>query len=78
MNQCIYDYIHKLQDNYRAIFLLKEYEYLTVEEIAVVLDISVENVKIRLHRARKKLHELLIKNCTFYYDEYSKICCDKK
>jgi RNA polymerase sigma-70 factor, ECF subfamily len=78
MNQCIADYINKLQDNYRAIFLLKEYDDLTISQIAKILDISDENVKIRLHRARKKLHESLLANCSFYYDEYSILQCDKK
>lgn len=78
MNQCIADYLNKLQDNYRTIFLLKEYDNFSIEEITEVLEISCENVKIRLHRARKKLHELLLANCSFYYDEYSKLCCDKK
>lgn len=78
MNQCIADYINKLQDNYRAIFLLKEYDNLAIDEIAEIMEISCENVKIRLHRARKKLHEMLLTNCSFYYDEYSKLRCDKK
>lgn len=78
MNQCIADYINKLQDNYKAIFLLKEYDNLTIEEISQITGISCENVKIRLHRARKKMHELLLANCSFYYDEYSKLRCDKK
>ena len=77
MNQCIADYINKLPNNYRAIFLLKEYDNFSVEEISEILDITVHNVKIQLHRARKKLHELLLANCTFYYDQYSKLCCDK-
>lgn len=78
MNQCIADYINKLPENYRAIFILKEYDDLPIEEISSILEISVDNVKIRLHRSRKKLHELLLANCSFYYDEYSKLCCDKK
>lgn len=78
MNQCIADYINKLQNNYRAIFLLKEYDDFTIDEIASIMGITNENVKIRLHRARKKLHESLLANCSFYYDEYSKLHCDKK
>ena len=77
MNQCIADYINKMQDNYRAIFLLKEYDDFSIEEIAKITDISPYNVKIRLHRARKKLHEMLSANCSFYY-EYSQIHCDRK
>jgi RNA polymerase sigma-70 factor (ECF subfamily) len=78
MNQCIADYINKLPDNYRAIFLLKEYDSLSFEEISRITELSVNNVKIRLHRAKKKLHQLLLANCSFYYDQHSKLCCDKK
>lgn len=78
MNQCIADYINKLPDNYRTIFLLKEYDNLSFDEISEVTGQSYDNVKVRLHRARKKLHELLINNCNHYYDEYSKLCCDRK
>lgn len=78
MNQCISDFIDRLPDNYRTIFLLREYENFTIEEISEVIGVSFDNVKIRLHRARKKLQELLMNNCQFYYDEYSKLCCDRK
>lgn len=78
MNQCIADYINKLPDNYRMIFLLREYDNLSFEEITEITGISFDNVKIRLHRAKKKLHELFLKNCSHYYDEYSNLCCDRK
>jgi RNA polymerase sigma-70 factor (ECF subfamily) len=78
MNQCIADYINKLPELYRSIFILSEYENLSSKEIAEVLNLSIENVKIRLHRARKKLHDLLMKNCNFYYDKHSHLSCDKK
>jgi len=78
MNQCIADYINRLPDNYRAIFLLREYEDRSIEETAEITSLSVDNVKIRLHRARKKLHQLLLSGCSFYYDENSKLSCDKK
>lgn len=78
MNQCIADYINRLPELYRSIFILSEYERLSDKEISGVLGLSIENVKVRLHRARKKLHDLLMKNCNFYYDKYSNLCCDKK
>lgn len=78
MNQCIADYINKLQDLYRSIFLLSEYENLPVTEISEITGLTVDNVKIRLHRARKRLHELLLNNCSFYFDECSRLCCEKK
>lgn len=78
MNQCIADYINKLPDNYRAIFLLREYDNFPVEEIAEIMEISPDNVKIRLHRGRNKLHKMLLANCSFYYDKNTNLCCDKK
>ncbi len=77
MNQCIADYINKLPDNYRMIFLLREYDNLSFEEITEITGISFDNVKIRLHRAKKKLHELLLNNCSHYYDDYSNLSCDR-
>lgn len=44
-----------LPEHYRTILLLREYEYLTYEEIAVVTNYSVDQVKVTLYRARKKL-----------------------
>ena len=44
-----------LPEHYRTILLLRKYEHLTYEEIAVVTSYSVDQVKVTLHRARKKL-----------------------
>jgi RNA polymerase sigma-70 factor (ECF subfamily) len=41
-----------LPDDYRSVFMLREIEGLSTAETAECLDISEENVKIRLHRAR--------------------------
>jgi hypothetical protein len=37
---------------------------------------NVENVKVRLHRARKKLKAILEKECTFEVDERSVLVCE--
>ncbi|WP_424962431.1 RNA polymerase sigma factor [Ekhidna sp.] len=44
---------------YRTTYIMKELEEMSIEEIADVLNISVSNVKIRLHRARLMLRESL-------------------
>jgi RNA polymerase sigma-70 factor (ECF subfamily) len=49
----------RLPDKYRVIFLLADAQGLSYEEIAAALDISIANVKTRLHRARMKLQEQL-------------------
>jgi len=49
---------------------------LSHREIAEVLDITVDNVKVRLHRGRKKLKVLLEEKCTFETDERSTLICE--
>ena len=49
----------RLSDDHRLVFLLKEVEGYEHREIAELLDISVANSEVRLHRARRELRELL-------------------
>ncbi len=51
--------IRNLPPDYRVIVLLRDFEQLSTEEVAEVLDISVANAKVRLHRARLALRRLL-------------------
>jgi RNA polymerase sigma-70 factor (ECF subfamily) len=51
--------IDQLPDPYRAILILRDIEERTTEETAQLLDLSLANVKTRLHRARQALRELL-------------------
>ncbi len=44
---------------YRSVFVLREIEGLSTAETASVLDISPENVKVRLHRARAFLKAVI-------------------
>jgi len=53
--------MEKLQDNYRTILTLRDIEDLSYDEIAKILDISQDKVKIWLFRARKKLKDILVK-----------------
>ena len=48
-----------LSDDYRSVFMLREIEGLSTAETAECLDISEENVKIRLHRGRALLQREL-------------------
>lgn len=41
----------------RVVLALKELEDMSVEEIAAILDLKVGTVKVRLHRARKRMLE---------------------
>lgn len=51
--------ISYLDDPYREVVILRYYHDLKYEEIAQVLDISVDSVKIRLFRAKRRLKEML-------------------
>jgi len=46
------------------------------KEIAEILDISVSNVKVRVHRARKKFRAILEEHCSFEVDDRSVLVCD--
>ena len=44
--------VEKLPDAYRTIFILRDIEDMSTAETAVALDLTEENVKVRLHRGR--------------------------
>jgi RNA polymerase sigma-70 factor (ECF subfamily) len=78
MNECIRDFIEKLPENYKSVMVLGEVEGLKNKEIGEILGISLDTVKIRLHRARAKLKKELQNHCNFYRDERNELACDKK
>jgi len=78
MSSCVHDYINSLPENYRAVVTLSEIEELSNQEIAEVLGLSLETVKIRLHRGRAKLREKLEAGCAFDRDEEDILVCDPK
>jgi RNA polymerase sigma-70 factor (ECF subfamily) len=51
--------IDRLPDIYRNVLLLRDIEGLSTEEAAQMLDVKVDTVKVRLHRARQALRTLL-------------------
>lgn len=51
--------VDELPDKYREVIVLADYRELTMKQIAAALDISVPNVKTRLHRARLSVRESL-------------------
>lgn len=78
MNSCIREYIDQLPADYRAVLVLSEVEGFKNREIAEILEVSLDTVKIRLHRARAKLKASLGDQCHFYLDEQSELACDRK
>ncbi len=51
---------------------------MTHQEMADILDITVNNVKVRVHRARKTFKKILEEECTFEHDERSVMVCEPK
>jgi len=78
MSQCVREYIDRLSPDYRTVLVLSELEGFKNREIADILEISLENVKVRLHRARASLKKVLDDGCDFYQNEAGTLACDRK
>jgi len=78
MSECVHEYIDRLKPEYLAVILLSEIEGLKNREIADVLQVSLDTVKIRLHRARAKLKNELDTGCDFYQNDQNALACDRK
>jgi RNA polymerase sigma-70 factor, ECF subfamily len=76
MSSCVQQYIEDLSDDYRQVILLHDVQNLTSAEIAAVVGVSVDAVKIRLHRARRKLQGILRERCDFSHDDHNVLVCD--
>jgi len=61
--------INDLAETYRTVFVLRDIEDLSIRDAANILDISEENVKIRLRRARIFLRDRL----SAYFSERVKL-----
>jgi RNA polymerase sigma-70 factor (ECF subfamily) len=61
--RCYCDFVETLPENYRRIVALAELEELAVNEIADLIGLSVDVVKIRLHRGRERLLKELVAHC---------------
>lgn len=57
--RALYKAISLLKDSYKEAVMLYYFDGLSVKEVADIIGIGVDNVKIQLYRARMKLEELL-------------------
>lgn len=78
MNDCIRLVVNDLPEQYRMILLLKEFEGFKNAQISSILGISLDTVKIRLHRARAKLKKEMGCKCNLYLDERNEVTCERK
>jgi len=75
MGECVQNQINLLPESLRTVLLLFDIMEFSHQEIADILGITVKNVKVRLHRARKKLRPILEKKCSFERDERNVLVC---
>ena len=75
---CVQRCLDFLPDKYRAVILLHEAHSLTAPEIANLLGVTVATVKIRLHRARRGLQQIMECGCAVSTDKRGTPTCHPK
>ncbi len=75
MGECVQNQINLLPEPLRTVLVLFDMMEFSHQESAEILGITIENVKVRLHRARKKLKTVLEEKCAFERDERNVLIC---
>lgn len=76
MSRCVQDQLNLLSESMRSVLIFADVMDFTHQEIANILGLTVENVKVRVHRARKKMKDILKEKCTFEVDERNVLVCE--
>ncbi len=76
MSRCVQNQLTFLPESMRSVLTFADVMDFTHQEIADILGLTVENVKVRVHRARKKFKEILEERCTFEVDERNVLVCE--
>ena len=70
--------IDLLPEKYRVVYIAREIEGFENDEISKILDISITNVKVRFHRAKRMLKEQLYSlTSDAQLFEFGNIHCDR-
>lgn len=64
MQQLLEQAIDSLPEKYRVVYIMKEVEGMENHQVAECLSLTESNVKVRLHRARSIIKDLLVKFTT--------------
>jgi len=78
MSECVQRHLADLPDSQKAVLLLHDVDRLTAAEIAQFLRLPLTTVKMRLHRARKRLQDALKNACEFGRDDRGVFICEPK
>lgn len=76
MRTCILDLVERLAPNHRSVLVLAELGGLSDQEAADALGVTLGAAKIRLHRARRALRELMECECQTFRDERNELACE--
>ncbi|HDO22671.1 MAG TPA: RNA polymerase sigma factor [Nitrospirae bacterium] len=63
---CMQKFLNDLPDTYRIPLILYELQGLRIHEISEIMNVSDNNIKIRLVRARVKLKEIMCTQCCYF------------
>jgi len=75
MSGCVQQFVLSLPETLRTPLVLHDVEGLTNEQIAEVLGCSLSAAKMRLHRARAALREMMEQRCDLFRDERNVLSC---
>lgn len=75
---CVQRCLDFLPDSFRAVILLHEAHSLTAAQIAELLGVSLATIKIRLHRARRRLQTVMEIGCAVSESSRGVPCCEPK
>ncbi len=75
MTDCVQGFVLSLPETLRTPLILHDMQGFTNAQIAEVLDCSLEAAKMRLHRARVKLRQMMDDNCDLFHDERNVLSC---
>jgi len=75
MSGCVQQFVLSLPETLRTPLILHDVEGLTNVQIAEVLGCSLSAAKMRLHRARAELREMMEQRCDLFRDERNVLSC---
>ena len=78
MGDCIAGFVQSLQPSFKMVILLREFEHRRYEDIAEMTGTTVENVRVRIHRARVVLRKSLENGCHVWQARHGGIECYPK
>jgi len=76
MGSCVQQQVDLLPEALKTVLTMYDTLGFTHQEIADILNITKENSKVRLHRARQALKKILEEKCTFEIDQRNVLVCE--